>query len=156
MKTISTVAVAVGLCIAVLAWIFFPTSIEAVHDTYEPLTTDEFMQVRSDSIALENSVRAKGIELIAGDLKSQSVQFDCKGVPVLTLINGPIVFSVLTYVDADRRAPDVASFRMQLYARLKKSGAPLVSDAAPSKPNAIEAFVLKHRDGIDVMADCSQ
>lgn len=120
-----------------------------------PLTTEEFAQVRRDAIASEDSLRLKGVELIAGDPRSQSIQFDCKGVPVLTLINGPVVLSVLTVVDVDQRAPDVASFRERLYPELKKSGEPLVGDSALDRPNTVEAFVLKYREGMDVVADCS-
>lgn len=156
MKPTIAVYVAVGLCSAALAWVFFPVSIEAVHQTFVPLTTEEFAQVRRDAIAAEDSLKLKGIELIAGDPKSQSIQFDCKGVPVLTLINGPVVLSVLTVVDADQRAPDVASFRKRLYPQLKKSGEPLLRDSALDRPNAIEAFVFKYREGIDLAADCSQ
>jgi len=156
MKTTIVVCVAVGLCLAALVWVFFPVSIESNLQTFVPLTIEEFAQVRSDAIAAEDSLKLKGIELIAGDPKSQSIQFDCKGVPVLTLINGPVVLSMLTVVDAEQRAPDVVPFRKRLYPRLKKSGEPFVRNSALHRPNAIEAFVLKYREGIDVAADCSQ
>jgi hypothetical protein len=155
MKARNTVYVAVGLCLLALVWIFFPVSIEASHQRFMPLTNEQFAQVRRDAIDAEVSLRLKGIELIAGDPASHSIQFDCKGVPVLTLINGPIVLSVLTFVDADQRAPDVASFRGRLYPRLKESWEQPIKDPIPTRPNVIEAFVLKHREGIDIAADCS-
>ncbi|QWF16776.1 hypothetical protein [Lysobacter capsici] len=155
MKTTIAVCVAVGLCLAALAWIFFPVSIEASPQRFMPLTTVEFAQVRRDAIDAEVSLKLKGIELIAGDPASHSIQFDCKGVPVLTLINGPIVLTVLTMVDADQRAPDVVSFRERLYPRLKESWEQPIKDPIPTRPNVIEAFVLKHREGIDIAADCS-
>lgn len=155
MKTTIAVCVAVGLCLAALAWIFFPVSIEAVHQRFMPLTNEEFAKVRREAIDAEVSLRLKGIELIAGDPASHSIQFDCKGVPVLTLINGPIVLSVFTFIDADQRAPGVASFRGRLYPRLKESWEPPIKDPIPTRPNVIEAFVLKHREGINIAADCS-
>ncbi|WP_157754241.1 hypothetical protein [Lysobacter capsici] len=155
MKPAIAVYVAVGLCLAALAWVFFPVSIEAVHQRFMPLTADEFAQVRAEAIDAEASLRLKGIELIAGDPASHSIQFDCKGVPVLTLINGPIVLSVLTMVDADQRAPDVVSFRGRLYPRFKESWEQPVKGAVPTRPNVVEAFVLKHREGMNMAADCS-
>jgi len=155
MKTRIAACVVVGLCLAALAWVFFPLSIGAVHQRFMPLTAMEFAQVRRDAIDAEVLLKLKGIELIAGDPASHSIQFDCKGVPVLTLINGPIVLSVLTMVDADQRAPDVVSFRERLYPRLKEFWEQPIKDPIPTRPNVVEAFVLKHREGIDIAADCS-
>ncbi|UOF14655.1 hypothetical protein IEQ11_23570 [Lysobacter capsici] len=155
MKTKIAGCVATGLCFLALAWVFFPVSVEADHQTFMPLTADEFAQVRAEAIDAEASLRLKGIELIAGDPASHSIQFDCKGVPVLTLINGPIVLSVLTMVDADQRAPDVVSFRGRLYPRFKESWEQPVKGAVPTRPNVVEAFVLKHREGMNMAADCS-
>lgn len=155
MKAIITVCAALGLCLVALVWIFFPVSIGAAQQIFMPLATEEFAQVRRDAIDAEASLKLKGIGLIAGDPASHSIQFDCKGVPVLALINGPMVLSVLTFVDADQRAPDVASFRGHLYPRLKQSWEQLIKDPVPTRPTVVEAFVLKHREGMDFAVDCS-
>ena len=139
---------------AAVAWIFFPTTVGAKHEVFAPLMPAQFSRVRGDALLLEELLRNKGVELIAGDPLSQSIQFNCKGVPVLTLINGKDVLSVLTFIGADQRAPHVAEFRKRLYSQLVPSGSSFPS--TPVRPGVVEAFVLKQRDGIDLTSDCAR
>lgn len=157
MKRVKAAIVLVGLSLAAaFAWVFFPATVEATHETFHPLTPAAFSVIRGDAIALESSLVPKGIRLAAGDRASQSIQFSCRGMPVLTLINEEMALSVLTYVGADQRAPEIANFRKQLYFRLERSGTPLEGNVLPHPPSAIEAFVLAYRDGIDTGSDCSR
>lgn len=139
--------------VAVFAWVLFPTSLGSRHETFKPLHASDFSRIRDDAITFGRSVSPNGIEVISGDAGSQSIQFNCQGVPVLTLINGSTILSILTYAGADQRAPDIVFFRDHLYPKLMRSGSSLGVDV--KQPSGVGAFVLKYRDGIDVSADCS-
>lgn len=151
---LSLIAALCACFLSGVVWTFLPTSLGSHHETFEPITVTDFSRLRDDAIALGVSVSPNGIEVIPGDSRSQSVQFNCQGVPVLTLINGSTVLSILTYAGADRRAPDIASFRRGLYPNLVRSGSQLKSNV--EQPSGFSALVLEYRDGIDVSVDCSK
>ncbi|QQQ02397.1 hypothetical protein [Lysobacter enzymogenes] len=150
------IAVAIALaCAAGFAVVFFPAGLEADNDHFEPLSRSDFGLLREQAIAAGEPLRPLGITVSAGDSGSQSVQFECRGVPELVLINDERAFSILTSAGAARRAPGVIGFRDRLLPRLRRlAGQPVKPPA--SQPGAFEAFVLRQRDGIDLRADCSK
>jgi len=154
MKTLS-VGFAMIAVLAVAFWACSPATFEARHETFMPLAPSEFRNVRAEAISLEQAVGRDGIELIAGDSSSQSLQFNCKGVPVLTLINGSEYLSILTYFAADQRAPRVNEFREHLRDRLTPTEN-RNNQSQPVKPSGIDIFLLKYRDGIDIGRTCQR
>lgn len=100
------IAVAIALaCAAGFAVVFFPAGLEADNDHFEPLSRSDFGLLREQAIAAGEPLRPLGITVSAGDSGSQSVQFECRGVPELVLINDERAFSILTSAGAARRAP---------------------------------------------------
>lgn len=150
------IAVAIALFCAVgFAVVFFPTALETDNDRFEPLSRSDFALLRERALAAGEPLRRLGITVSAGDPKSQSIKFECKGVPELILLNDERVFSVLTSAGAAQRAPEAIRFRDRLLPQLRRvSGQP--AEAPASLPGPFEAFVLRTRDGIDLRVDCSR
>jgi hypothetical protein len=150
----SAIGVAALFLVAAMFWVFYPTTIAATHETFEAIPQSRFADIRSAAISLQRKLAKDGIQLNAGDSQSGSMQFDCRGVPVMTLINGPTILSILTYIDADGRAPEVIRFRDEIRTSLTKY-TPAHAYPAPIKPGALETWVLKTRDGIDLSLQCN-
>jgi hypothetical protein len=136
-------------------WVFYPTSLRARSDTFRTLPAIEFEQVRREALLFEQEASLPGVELKVGDDRSNSIQFDCRGVPVLLLMNEQFGLVVMTMAGAHRRAPEVIAYRDQLIRRFERRGVSEGRDTDLPEPAGLEAFVLKHRDGIDISADCS-
>lgn len=157
MKISILLAAVVSVLLAFVAfWVFFPTAIGATQQTFRVVSPRDFSQMRSDALSFQRSVALNGVELIAGDERTDSFGFLCKGVPVLTVMNGPQLLVVQSTVDADERAPGVIEFRDKIVSGLTPAGASLVPKDPISVPSGVEAFVLKHRDGLDVSTNCRE
>lgn len=152
MKSVLAIGAA-ALVAAALAWTFFPTTLGAAHYVYEPMSAEEFSLVRSSAIDFHASLARSGVELQAGGAASQSFGFRCRGVPVLLVINDPMGLSVLSFSGSERRSPAVTRFAGILKSELVPLSAKNTVDA-PNVPGALEAFVLKHRDGVDISTRC--
>jgi hypothetical protein len=138
----------------VVLWcVFYPTAVGAGQETFAVLPPAEFAKVRADAIAAAAPLEARGIRLNAGDPASPVFEFKCGNVPVLLLMNGPGVLSVMTFLVAESRSPGVVAFRDAMQSRLVPEGRPF-DDGPPYAPGRLESFVLKHRDGIDLDARC--
>lgn len=135
-------------------WVLYPTAIQSNVATFESLPFDEFMKVRGSAENFARTVEAKGIQFHGGPEQATSFEFTCKGVPLLLVDNGRNVMFVHVMAQADHRAPDVQKFREAMYTRLKSSGRPGGPAGPAPGPERFEAFVLKHRDGIDVSQAC--
>lgn len=154
MKKIA-IAIAVLCAAAGFVVIFFPTALPADNDRLAPMSRSDFALLREQAIAAGEPLRRFGITVVAGDPRSQSLQFECKGVPELILLNDDQIFSVLTSAGAAQRAPQVIAFRDKYLQHLRRVPGQLV-EAPASLPGPIEAFVLRERDGIDLRVDCSK
>jgi len=154
MKT--TILLVSFLSIAMISatWLLYPTGIQSNLATFESLPFEEYVQLRRSAEAFARTVEAKGIRFYGGTEGTTSFSFSCKGVPLLLLDNGRDVMFVHAMAQSDQRAPDVQKFRESMYARLKRSGHPGGPAGPAPGPQGFEAFVLKHRDGIDVSQAC--
>ncbi|WP_312315872.1 hypothetical protein [Stenotrophomonas sp.] len=141
------------LWVAAAFWVFYPTALGAELGTFAPLSDEEYADLRRSAIDFARTVEHKGIVLRAGSERTRAFEFSCKGVPLLLVDNGPLLF-VDVMAEADRRAPDLLKFRETMYSRLTPSGRPGGPPGPPAEPVGLEAFVLKHRDGIDVSQQC--
>jgi len=153
------IAIVMGtLCFAAVlvsfVWVASPTNLKSELGTFAPLSDQEFSDLRRSAIEFAHTVEGKGVVLHAGPERTRSFQFSCKGVPLLLVDNGPGILFVSTTAHADRRAPDLLKFREAMYSRLKPSGRPGAPPGPPDETVGFEAFVLKHRDGIDVSQQC--
>ncbi|WP_282296521.1 hypothetical protein [Stenotrophomonas sp. PS02289] len=163
MSRSSSVFVALCLCLAGafglfgllgLAWMLYPTSISFKLETFAALRHDEFLDVRRSAEAFALTVESKGIEFRAGSERTHSFSFRCKGVPLLFVDNGPDILFVSAMAGADDRAPDLRRFRENMVAVLKRSGQPAGPPGPPDEPTGLDAFVLKHRDRVDLSQQC--
>lgn len=152
-KTIVTLGLVVGA--VVLAWVLYPTGLAANQKTFAPVSPEEFSQIRRRAMDFNYSMKASGLSLRTGDAASNSVQFNCGSVPLATILNGEQALVVMRFHGSERRAPQLAGFLDGLTMRLVPTSGEQ-SGGGVRGPNAAEAFVLKHRDGIDLSEDCSK
>ncbi|WP_431598127.1 hypothetical protein [Stenotrophomonas sp.] len=147
------IAVATALA-AALVWVLFPTGLESKLSTFRTLTVEEYKVIRDDASAFSKTVESKGIRVHLGPDRGASFEFTCKGVPLLLIDNGPILLTAHSFGNVDQRAPGLRAFREHLYAQLTPEGRPAVSELIHGEPTGLEAFILKHRDGIDIAEQC--
>ncbi len=139
---------------AALVWVLFPTGLESKLSTFRTLTVEEYKMIRDDASAFARTVESKGIRVHLGPDRGTSFEFTCKGVPLLLIDNGPILLTANTFGNTDQRAPALRAFREHLYAQLTPEGRPGASGLIHGEPTGLEAFILKHRDGIDIAEQC--
>ena len=154
MKVLAIIIFCSCLIVGAGVWVFYPTSVQSEMKTFRILSQSEFSSLRKDALEFAHQFEVKGVEINAGDSNSSSFEIYCKGVPVLLVINGPILLTSHVRMGADSRAPDVARFRMDVYQRLEPEGKPGVAGPVPVQIGKLEKFLLKHRDGIDVEKQC--
>lgn len=155
MKVLMLILGSVLMALIVL-WIFTPTSVSAAQIAFEHLPKNEFSDIRSEAIAFERANPIEGVALNEGDMGSQSIQFTCKGVPVLTVVNWSEALVLMEHIDASRRAPGVQAFGERLHSRLKSTRRILSESPVADHMGWLGTFVMKHRDGLDLSTECHE
>lgn len=153
MKVIVPIILIAALA-AALVWVLYPTGLQSQLSTFRTLTVEEYKMIRDDASAFAKTVESTGIRVHLGPDRGTSFEFTCKGVPLLMIDNGPILLTANAIGNADQRAPALQAFREHLYSQLTPEGRPLVSGPVTGEPTGLEAFILKHRDGIDLAEQC--
>jgi hypothetical protein len=151
------VAIVIGILVltGALVWVMYPTSIPARQDVYRPLSASEFRAIRSLAIEIERSGVGPGVELNAGDEASNSLEFSCKGVPLVVLINSEQALVVMEFAGFEARAPGLGDTVGVLSRSLVRMQAADTQEI-PAEPTGFESFLLKYRDGLDLTADCAR
>ena len=140
--------------VAGFAWLTYPTGLESELKTFRTLSSEEYMAIRASAIAFARERAASGITISPGTERAQVFELQCKSVPLLLVENGYDLALVDVFGYADRRAPGIEKLVHQMDATFVPEGRPGRPGPISGEPAGLEAFIMKHRDGIDIADKC--
>ncbi|MET4618283.1 hypothetical protein ABIA71_003887 [Stenotrophomonas sp. 2619] len=155
MKMLISFVTCLGMAVAAgIVWVTYPTTLESELQTFQPLPPEAFEAIRNDAIAFARSSASKGIVIETGSVRSRVFELRCGNVPLLLMENGHDLLTVDVFAHADERAPGIAQLRGQLVSKLVPEGQASRPGPFSGEPSGLEAFIMKHRDGIDITYQC--
>ncbi|WP_369968746.1 hypothetical protein AB8E26_18000 [Stenotrophomonas rhizophila] len=144
-----------GLVVAAgIVWITYPTVLESELKTFRALSPEDFKVIRASAITFAQENAAKGIVINPGHELSQVFELRCKSVPLMLVENGYDLLTLHVFGHADQRAPGIAHLESQMVTTFVPEVKPAKFGPVHVEPSGFEAFVMKHRDGIDVTQQC--
>jgi hypothetical protein len=152
-KWIASLALVAG-GIGALAYGIYPTHIRAVSLSRAGLDEKDYASVVLTMQKFAESQAHRGVTSF-GDPATRGLSgLECQGVPLLTalIIDDRVLLQISALARVRARALDVVLVEL----------GPLLGEDLVAKANTVEdshsqleTFVLKHRDGIDLQADCN-
>ncbi|PTT63077.1 hypothetical protein DBR34_07580 [Stenotrophomonas sp. HMWF003] len=155
MKMATPLLPLLGLVVAAgIVWMTYPTVLESELKTFRSLSPEDFEVIRGSAITFARENATKGIVIDPGQERSQVFVLRCKSVPLLLVENGYDVLTIDAFAHADVRSPSTSALREQMESTFIPEGQPGKSGHVSGEPSGLEAFIMKHRDGIDVAQRC--
>lgn len=143
-----------GVAALLIGWVVYPTSIPAASYSANQLNSDSYVALKQEVLAYGSANRARGVE-VRGDARAiGSIALYCKGIPLIVAANDPQAMSLQVFGAANARPPGLSTLVNSMMLRLKMAGRFEVRNAQQEEISAVDRFVLKHRDRVDIDSGC--